>query len=115
MATRNETCPSSVAVLGLARVRLSGYVLIWDMVSSLCRSAVIRQRARRPAYAPAATGWNAGPGDDRGARVAGRIEGKRTLVTGAANGIGLATARRFAAEGASVALLDVEAEALAGA
>ena len=47
--------------------------------------------------------------------MAGRIEGKRTLVTGAANGIGLATARRFAAEGASVALLDVEGEAVQAA
>src|ERR1700751_4829430 len=37
---------------------------------------------------------------------------KVALVTGAARGIGLATARRFLAEGWRVALLDIEAELL---
>jgi NAD(P)-dependent dehydrogenase (short-subunit alcohol dehydrogenase family) len=37
-----------------------------------------------------------------------RLSGKRALVTGAARGIGAATARRFAAEGARVAGLDLE-------
>jgi 3alpha(or 20beta)-hydroxysteroid dehydrogenase len=36
----------------------------------------------------------------------GLLAGRRAFVTGAARGIGLATAERFAAEGASVALVD---------
>lgn len=40
---------------------------------------------------------------------------KVALVTGAARGIGLATAKRFLAEGWRVALLDIEAELLNGA
>lgn len=35
-----------------------------------------------------------------------RLQGKRVVITGAASGIGCATARRFIDEGASVALLD---------
>ena len=37
----------------------------------------------------------------------GRLEGKFAFISGAATGIGAATARRFVAEGASVAILDV--------
>lgn len=40
----------------------------------------------------------------------GRLDGKRAIISGAATGIGAATARRFASEGASVAILDVNAE-----
>ncbi len=39
-------------------------------------------------------------------------EGKRILITGAASGIGRATAQRFAGDGARVALLDVNGEQL---
>ena len=39
-----------------------------------------------------------------------RLEGKVAFVTGAAVGIGAAVARRFAAEGAAVALADVREE-----
>jgi NAD(P)-dependent dehydrogenase (short-subunit alcohol dehydrogenase family) len=41
-----------------------------------------------------------------------RLEGKRVLVTGAASGIGLATARRLVAEGARVAISDVRQDGL---
>jgi NAD(P)-dependent dehydrogenase (short-subunit alcohol dehydrogenase family) len=42
-----------------------------------------------------------------------RLEGRRILITGAASGIGRATARLFVREGASVALLDRNQEGLA--
>ena len=44
-----------------------------------------------------------------------RLTGKSTLITGAASGIGFATAQRFAAEGAMVMLADREEAALAKA
>lgn len=40
----------------------------------------------------------------------GRLAGKRAVVTGAAQGFGLGIAQRFAAEGAKVVLLDIQAE-----
>ncbi len=40
------------------------------------------------------------------------LEGKRIVVTGAASGIGLATARRFISEGAKVFILDWDEKAL---
>jgi NAD(P)-dependent dehydrogenase (short-subunit alcohol dehydrogenase family) len=43
-----------------------------------------------------------------------RLEGKRAIVTGAANGIGRAIALRLASEGASVVLADVDEEAAGG-
>jgi NAD(P)-dependent dehydrogenase (short-subunit alcohol dehydrogenase family) len=43
----------------------------------------------------------------------GRLEGKVAVVTGGASGIGLATARRFVAEGACVMIADLNADALA--
>ncbi len=43
---------------------------------------------------------------------AGRLKGRRIVITGAASGIGLATARMFQLEGASLALLDRDAKGL---
>lgn len=46
--------------------------------------------------------------------MAGRLQGKTALVTAAANGIGRATALRFAQEGAYVFATDINEEALSG-
>jgi NAD(P)-dependent dehydrogenase (short-subunit alcohol dehydrogenase family) len=49
---------------------------------------------------------------DKGGAEMRRLEGKLAVVTGAANGIGRASALRFASEGANLAILDLEADGL---
>jgi NAD(P)-dependent dehydrogenase (short-subunit alcohol dehydrogenase family) len=48
---------------------------------------------------------------DPAGRAAGRFAGKVAIVTGGSGGIGLAVARRLAAEGAGVALVDLRVDA----
>lgn len=43
--------------------------------------------------------------------MAGRLEGRTAVVTGAGSGIGLATVRRFADEGANVVVVDIDVDA----
>ncbi len=45
----------------------------------------------------------------------GRFDGRVVIVTGAARGIGFGTANRFAEEGASVAIIDLDEAAAAEA
>jgi NAD(P)-dependent dehydrogenase (short-subunit alcohol dehydrogenase family) len=42
----------------------------------------------------------------------GRLAGKNAIVTGGASGIGLATVRRFVAEGARVMIGDIDGDAV---
>lgn len=46
--------------------------------------------------------------------MAGRLDGKVALITGAGSGIGRASARRFAAEGARIVAVDIDEEAVFG-
>jgi NAD(P)-dependent dehydrogenase (short-subunit alcohol dehydrogenase family) len=50
---------------------------------------------------------------DRSARGLGRLRGKSAVVTGAAKGIGRATAELFAREGARLVITDVDEDGLA--
>jgi len=49
-----------------------------------------------------------------GLLMSGRLDGKRAIVTGAASGIGRATARAFVAQGARVLAVDLDESGLAG-
>ena len=52
------------------------------------------------------------PADELAGRLTGRLKGRKCVVTGAADGIGRATALKLSAEGAQVLGCDLNAEAL---
>jgi 2-keto-3-deoxy-L-fuconate dehydrogenase len=64
-------------------------------------------------FTGASPAWQFAGRSEGGAALAGRLEGKRALVTAAAQGIGRATALAFAAEGANVLATDVAETKLA--
>src|SRR5713101_4736426 len=68
-----------------------------------------RPRLRGSGRPTVASAMDADATWDRTALQDRRLAGKRALVTGAARGIGHATAQRLAAEGARVAALDLDA------
>src|SRR5205807_3502256 len=65
-----------------------------------------------PARAPPAGPRGSGRGVSERLVTAGRLDGKVALVTGAAHGIGRATAGVFAREGARLVLADIDEPAL---
>ena len=80
------------------------------MATGGCFSQALSQRGSNPWAGPLSL-WQA-PRLQAG-DMAGRIEGKLAVVTGAGSGIGRATAARFAAEGAALLANDIPASGLA--
>src|SRR5690242_1666382 len=89
----------------------------------MANTATTRRRARRidsarrrsggpDGQGPSSRSWRAGGRSRIVVRVA-ELEGRVAVITGGGSGIGAATARRFAAEGARVAVLDRDADAAA--
>src|SRR5207344_66090 len=69
-------------------------------------------RQQNRSYSAVPQRRNRTAGGARGEATMGTLDGRVALVTGASSGLGAATARRFVAEGAMVASLDLrEAEA----
>src|SRR5689334_7466306 len=67
---------------------------------------------RRPAIAIAPPSGDHRCGERKRRGIMGRLQGKRAVVTGAGSGIGRASARLFAAEGANLLIVDKTAAAV---
>src|SRR5205807_7703267 len=78
-----------------------------------CSAAAELRRGRHGDLQPCRGHGNLPAATTRGDGMAGRLEGKRALVTAAAQGIGRATALAFAAEGANVLATDIAEDRVA--
>ena len=74
---------------------------------------MLRSMLRRAAPAGFALASGFGAANSRCDSKPGRLQGRSTIVTGGASGMGAASAKLFAAEGAKVAVVDVNGEGAA--
>ena len=79
--------------------------IVFSIFRALISAPLMRVRFRIHVFVQSVVVCN---GLYQGGNMAGRLQDKVTVVTGAGNGIGRATALRFAEEGSSVIVADIQ-------